>query len=184
VRYIVEMHGGTVDAESAGEDRGATFRVVLPLRDEKERPSSPGARRPPEDQRASVEPVSIAGLNVLVVDDELDARELLTTILEAHGATAHAAASAADARAALERLTPDVLLSDIGMPGEDGLSFIRHLRAQGSTLPAIALTAYASAEDTKRALLAGFQSHLAKPVEAGALTAVIAGLAVQRSRSE
>jgi CheY-like chemotaxis protein len=75
-----------------------------------------------------------------------------------------------------------VLLSDIGMPGEDGLSFIRRLRAQGSSLPAIALTAYASAEDVKRALLAGFQTHLAKPVEAGALTAAIASLAASRAR--
>jgi PAS domain S-box-containing protein len=182
VRYLVEMHGGTVEAESAGENRGATFRVTLPVRDERERPTNPGFKRPPEDEPAPTPPSSIAGLSVLVVDDEPDARELLTTILEAHGATAAAVASVADAMAALERASPDVLLSDIGMPGEDGLSFLRRLRAQGSSLPAIALTAYASAEDVKRALLAGFQTHLAKPVEAGALTAAIASLAASRAR--
>jgi CheY-like chemotaxis protein len=121
---------------------------------------------------------------VLVVDDELDARELLTALLEANGAIVEAAASASDAMAAVDRFEPDVVLSDIGMPGEDGLSFMKRLRALGSTVPAVALSAYASADDSKKALLAGFQAHLAKPVDIGALTNAITGLARSASGSD
>jgi PAS domain S-box-containing protein len=177
VRYLVEMHGGTVEAESTGEGQGATFRVTLPVRDQRERVSDPGGRRAPEGPEAPAREASVAGLKVLVVDDELDARELLTAILEANGAITQAAASASDGMAAMDRFEPDVVLSDIGMPGEDGLSFMRRLRALGREVPAIALTAYASADDAKRAHLAGFQAHLAKPVDAGALTTAIASLA-------
>jgi PAS domain S-box-containing protein len=177
VRYLVEMHGGTVEAESAGEGQGATFRVTLPVREARERASDPGGRRAQEDPEAPASSVSIAGLRVLVVDDEPDARELLAAVLEANGAITEVAASASEAVAAVDRFEPDVVLSDIGMPGEDGLSFMRRLRALGATMPAIALSAYASADDSKRALLAGFQAHLAKPVDTNALTTVLAGLA-------
>ncbi|HZF55229.1 MAG TPA: GAF domain-containing protein [Polyangiaceae bacterium] len=184
VRYLVEMHGGTVEAESAGEGQGATFRVALPVRDQKERVSEPGSRRAPQRPAVPSPLASVAGLKVLVVDDELDARELLTALLEANGAIVEAAASASDAMAAVDRFEPDVVLSDIGMPGEDGLSFMKRLRALGSTVPAVALSAYASADDSKKALLAGFQAHLAKPVDIGALTNAITGLARSASGSD
>jgi CheY-like chemotaxis protein len=181
VRYLVEMHGGTVEAESGGEGKGATFRVMLPVREARERVSDPGGRRSLEDPGPPSASANVAGLKVLVVDDEPDARELVTAILEAGGAITRAAASAADAMAAVDQFEPDVVLSDIGMPGEDGLSFMKRLRALGSTVPAIALSAYASADDSKRALLAGFQAHLAKPVDTGALTTTIARLARRAS---
>lgn len=183
VRYIVEMHGGTVEAESAGEGQGATFRVMLPVRETWERVSDPGGKRTPEEPEAPTSLASIAGLRVLVVDDEPDAREILTAILESKGAITKAAASASEAMAAVDQFEPDVVLSDIGMPGEDGLSFIRRLRALGAAMPAIAISAYASADDSERAHLAGFQAHLAKPVDAGALTTAIAGLAQSNAQS-
>lgn len=182
VRYLVEMHGGTVEAESGGEGQGATFRVALPVREPRERTSDPGGRRAPEELEGPASSASLAGLRVLVVDDEPDAREILAAILEANGAITKAAASASEALSVVDRFEPDVVLSDIGMPGEDGLSFVRRLRALGAAMPAIAISAYASEDDSKRALLAGFHAHLAKPVDAGALTTVIAGLARGSSR--
>ncbi|WP_441288961.1 ATP-binding protein [Sorangium sp. KYC3313] len=178
-RHLIELHGGTVKAESAGDGKGATFTVDIPLAP---RGAIAALRRADGLVPLSneLEP-TLQGVRVLMVDDEPDARELVTTVLERKGASITAVATVDEALSAIEREKPDVILSDLGMPGEDGYSLIRRLRAQspeqGGRIPAAALTAYASAQDRTRALLAGFQSHVPKPIEASELAAVIANLA-------
>ena len=184
VRQLVELHGGTVAVSSEGAGRGATFAIRLPAM-----PLSP-QRATPAPARlyaAAAAPAGaldceiLSGLRVLVVDDEGDARELFARTLSECGARVLTAASAAGAMDALERERPDVLLADIGMPGEDGYELIARVRSlppeRGGRTPAAALTAYARGEDRLRALRAGFQIHLPKPVKAAELISVIAGLA-------
>ncbi|WP_437509010.1 ATP-binding protein [Sorangium sp. So ce1099] len=178
-RHLIELHGGTVRAESGGEGKGATFTVDIPLA-----PRGAIAALRKVDGLSSIAAESeptLQGVRVLMVDDEPDARELVTTVLERKGASITAVATVEEALSAIAREKPDVILSDLGMPGEDGYSLIRRLRAQspehGGRIPAAALTAYASAQDRTRALLAGFQSHVPKPIEASELAAVIANLA-------
>jgi signal transduction histidine kinase/ActR/RegA family two-component response regulator len=180
VRHMVELHGGTVSAESAGLNRGATFRVTFPVQAVADTPGqSPqavGAHETPA--RANV---SLAGIRVLVVDDEPDARELVAVILRDYGADVRVAPSAHDAFQAVRSWRPDVLVADIGMPEEDGYSLLRRIRAlspdQGGAIPAAALTAYAQAEDRQRAFAAGFQEHVAKPVLAHELAQLVETLA-------
>jgi CheY-like chemotaxis protein len=184
----VELHGGTVQAESDGDGSGATFTVTLP------RPQGQQAPEPTQEEGPTSAPgqlpqvvlPDLAGLDVLVVDDEADARQLLAQILQECNARVRLAGGALEALVQARLATPDVLVSDIGMPGEDGYSLIRRLRErppeQGGTVPAVALTAYVREDDRNRMLAAGFQAHVAKPVEAGDLvTAVgrLAGRAVQ-----
>lgn len=175
VRHVIEHHGGTVLAESAGPARGSTFTVLLPV-------AAPGrGRTAPLAVAPRDEPLPlIPGLKVLVVDDDDDVREALERLLQQNGAVVTGAASAQDAFAVVQSLRPDVILSDIAMPVEDGLSFIRRLRqlspAEGGQIPAAALSAYAGTEDRRRALLAGFQEHVRKPIEPTHLLRVIAGL--------
>ena len=181
VRHLVELHGGNVQAQSPGEGQGSTFIVQLPLTvvlntNESER------IHPTVGGEVSFDYApTLSGLSILVVDDEIDARELLSTVLQECGAVVSAVASVADAIAAIEQFQPDILVSDIGMPGEDGYSLIRRIRAMeaqnGGRIPAVALTAYARVEDRTRALAAGFQMHIAKPVNPTELVAVIANLA-------
>ncbi|MBD2043862.1 response regulator [Microcoleus sp. FACHB-672] len=182
VRHLVELHGGTVRADSQGEGQGAAFIVTLPLmpvlietREVEGIPSRAG-KKVPFDNLPSLE-----GLQLLVVDDEADSRVFLTTVLEQCGASVRAVASSDSAIEAIKFLKPDVLLSDIGMPEEDGYTFIRKVRAlspdQGGKIPAVALTAYARAEDRMRAIAAGFQMHIPKPVEPAELATVVASLA-------
>jgi signal transduction histidine kinase/CheY-like chemotaxis protein len=188
-KRLVELHGGTIQAQSQGRGRGATFEVhlpsVLPI---------PGevvvhSRSPVESVPAGVIDESLLrGLHVLVVDDEADARMLLETALTQYGAHVTTATSAAEALAHIERRLPDVLLSDISMPNEDGHTFIRQLRARphskGGAIPAVAITAYASVGDGRAAEAAGFQAHVAKPFEpseVAALTAVLGHAASSRS---
>ncbi|CAN5214262.1 hypothetical protein BH18ACI2_BH18ACI2_18660 [soil metagenome] len=176
------MHGGTVSVASGGEGRGATFTVKLPLMIVHHEPGDEKRRHPQAEEGIKIEcPPELDGVRVLVVDDEPDARQLLTVVLERCGAKILTAASATEALRLLAEVRPDVLLSDIGMPGEDGYSLIRKVRAlpaeQGGRTPAAALTAYASAEDRKRVLLAGFQLHIPKPVEPTELITVVASLA-------
>lgn len=178
-RQLVEMHGGTIAAVSEGKGRGASFTVRLPL--------SVTSRREPEPPASHLPPIAAAssneldGLRLLVVDDEADAREMLTLLLESHGATVYQAASAAEGRQLFAAERPDVLVSDIGMPGENGYSLIASIRklslGEGGNVPAVALTAYARSDDRTKALTAGFTSHVAKPVEPSELIAVIASLA-------
>lgn len=171
VRHLVELHGGLVCAESPGEGLGATFRIRLPLME--------AAQAKPEDVPFE-HSADLSGLLILVVDDEADLRELVTFILEEFGAKVTVTASAQEALAALQQAIPDVLLSDIGMPGVDGYMLMRQIRAlppeQGGQVKAIALTAYAGEYNQQQALEAGFQLHLAKPVEPEKLVNAIARL--------
>ena len=187
VKYIVEAHGGTVEATSPGEGKGSTFTVRLPIRavrireesEEEEIASDSG-----EDESAdSVHiadrrpPVRLDGVRVLVVDDEADARRVLVMVLERVGAIVTTADSARAAIEALPKARPDVLVSDLGMPDQDGFDLIRQLRDDGHDardLPAVALTAFVQKDDAHLALLAGFQVHLPKPVDPHELTSVIA----------
>jgi PAS domain S-box-containing protein len=186
VRHLVELHGGTVEAESEGEGQGATFVVHLPIMPvhQKDNPAErvhPSAR----DTLPSYDcPERLEGLKVLVVDDEVDTREVFRVGISRCGAEVLTAASAQEALEAIERERPDLLISDIGMPGEDGYELIKKVRAlpagRGGKIPAIALTAYARTEDRLRALRAGYQMHISKPVELAELIAVMASL-IQRN---
>ena len=187
VRHMVELHGGTVSVTSPGEGLGSTFTVKIPLMPLRngngEAPAETGAAGNAGDGAAPLV-ASLTGVRVLLVDDEADARELLTAVLERAGAEVCAAASVAQALevfAVTSQWRPDVLVSDIGMPGEDGYSLIRKVRAlepeRAGEVPAAALTAYARAEDRLRALSAGYQMHVAKPVEPDELVLVVARLA-------
>jgi PAS domain S-box-containing protein len=186
VRNLVELHGGSVQAESPGEGLGATFTVQLPIiiahgsgRLDLDSDEVDPARVGPQE---GFDPSpSLAGVNILVVDDEADARDLLTVILEERKAQVTTVTGPAEAYETLEWLRPDVIISDIGMPGEDGYSFIRSVRLKEARQrqgwrPAIALTAHARVEDRLRALSAGYQAHVAKPVEPAELVAVIVSL--------
>ncbi len=185
VRQLVELHGGRVRAASPGKGKGSIFTVTLPVRVSGEEPAAAVA---PESVRiaANGRPGSLPdlkGVSVLVVDDDEDAREILATVLIQAGASVTKAADTAEALAHLEHAVPTILLSDIGMPGQDGYAFIRELRRRdankGGRVPAVALTAYARSDDRFRALASGFQMHIAKPVEVGELLAIVANLAKQ-----
>jgi PAS domain S-box-containing protein len=173
VRHVIEHHGGSVQAESEGPGRGSTFTVVLPLARIDDAWALPEAA---PLARVSLPP----GLKILVVDDEIDVRDALKLILQQSGALVDVASSAQEAFAAMETLRPDIILSDIAMPEEDGLSFIRRVRqlpsARGGRVPAAALSAYAGTEHRRQALAAGFQDHVRKPIEPAHLLAVIARL--------
>jgi len=179
VRHLVELHGGTVRAESRGENKGTTFRVTLPLLSRElsrwENVSPTAGGEVPYDCHLVLE-----GVRVLVVDDEADVREWLTAVLAESRAAVTTVASAGEAFEALERMTPDVLMSDIGMPGEDGYALIRKVRTfaseRGGQVPALALTGFASTEDRAQALAAGYQVHMSKPVDPAALVAAVAEL--------
>jgi PAS domain S-box-containing protein len=178
VRHIVELHGGAVRAQSAGERQGATFTVELPTLNET---GTVAAAAPhPGEGSARTRLAPLQGARLLVVDDDTDTRELLSMILQEAGADVTTAGSANEGLAAFERQRPDVLVSDIGMPDGDGYSFIRKVRLMegdsATRIPAVALTAFARAEDRGEALGSGFQAHLPKPIEPGELTALIARL--------
>jgi len=190
VRQLVELHGGTVTVVSPGIGQGTTFTVTLPAMIIPQPPRDPEALNSIVEAKRRVEASpSLEGLQILVVDDEADALELLNAILQNNGAEVIAVASVKQALTVLETATdrsPDVLVSDIGMPDEDGYSLIRKLRQleaqRGGRLPAIALTAYAGSDDRRQALLAGFQMHVTKPVDADELVAVVASLTGRTSR--
>jgi PAS domain S-box-containing protein len=180
VRHLVELHGGTVAAESEGIGKGASFIVNLPMKAVAIPSTSPEPKPSLLDIQQHPLPI-LEGLRVLVVDDEVDARQLLSTILGEYGAEVIAVASTQAAISALPQFSPHILVSDIGMPDEDGYTLIRRVRNlppdQGGRIPAVALTAYARAEDRTKALLAGFQLHIPKPVDPTELAAVVANLA-------
>ncbi len=186
VRHIVESHGGTVEADSPGENQGAIFTVKMPLMatrsDEVLSHKVENRLKPSASDRDHFEYLpKLQYVHVLVVDDEEDARRLVRTVLESCAARVTVAANAAEALSALKSLRPDVLISDIGMPNEDGHSLIRKVRAltpeQGGQTPAAALTAYVRVEDRLQILRSGFQIHLPKPIEPAELVAVVANLA-------
>ncbi len=182
VRQLVELHGGTVRVDSPGEGQGATFTIDLPLSLLRVAPSSdrthPTASSSPVPFSPSHD--QLAGVRILVVDDEPDSLETVRTVLAMCGGDVRTASSAAEGIATLRAWLPDVLISDIGMPEEDGYGLIRQVRqlppAQGGNVPALALTAYARVEDRLRVLEAGFQMHVPKPIEPAELVALVTTL--------
>lgn len=180
VKSLITLHGGTVRALSPGHGRGATFLVQLPVHAaarERGRPSSGNDAA----ARDNGEEIDLSGIRVLVVDDERDTRDWLQRVFLDCGAAPALASSSAEARTLVNSFQPDVIISDIGMPGEDGYDFIRAVRDAGCRTPAIALTAFARAEDRQRCLQSGYQSHLRKPVKLEELMAVVADLVGGRS---
>ena len=181
VRHLVELHGGAISAESEGLGHGSLFTVELPLAEERRDPARAEERRREVERRRSRKgTVRLDGVHVLLVEDDDDSRKLLGTMLKRYGAKVTATKSAAEALNVFSGDVPDVLISDIGMPDEDGYEFIQKLRAlppdQGGNTPAIALTGYASRKDKERALTAGYQLHIAKPIEQSDMMAAIAAL--------
>lgn len=181
VRHLVELHGGEVRVDSAGEGKGATFTVKLPLiavyqRDSSDQQSDIRAESLPEMETSD----RLDGLTILVVDDEPDTSELLKMMIEKSGARVTTASSADEGLSALRSSRFDVIVSDIGMPRTDGYQFIQQVRdlpvERGSRIPALALTAYARTEDRLRAMRAGYQMHIAKPIEYTELVTLIASL--------
>jgi signal transduction histidine kinase/CheY-like chemotaxis protein len=184
VRQLVELHGGTITVRSAGRNCGSSFVVALPMM------AVHGSREPKVERRHTTstdspkmvhQPTRMAGVKIVIVDDEPDARSLLRRLLEDCNAEVHTAETAEEAVALVQAERPHVLISDIGMPNEDGYGLIRRVRAlsaeTGGHTPAVALTAYARAEDRVTAIVAGFQHHLSKPVEPNELIAIVASLA-------
>lgn len=171
VRYIVELHGGTVQAASSGEGQGATLTVRLPLRDLPQESTPSRDAEPTVLENSSALVPSLAGLQILAVDDEVDTCELLKFVLGSYGAEVQSTSSARDALSALNQAPSqyNVLICDIGMPEEDGYWLMRQVRLldaeAGGQIPAVALTAYVSETERQRAIEAGFQRHIAKPVE-------------------
>jgi PAS domain S-box-containing protein len=188
VRHITELHGGSIVAESAGENQGATFTLKLP-RTPYVRAAGESERRHPtlgETITPTTGWASLAGVRVLVVDDEPDSNDAVSTILASAGAEVRVAGSVGNAMAELGQWTPTVVVSDIGMPVEDGYELIRRLRALGgalATIPAVALTAYTRAEDRIRIFSSGFQGHVGKPVEPAELVAVVQSVSSAAARA-
>jgi CheY-like chemotaxis protein len=170
VKRLVEMHGGQVHASSAGEGLGSTFAILLPRIAE------------PATEGQSLESAPLSAKRVLVVDDNIDAAEAIVALLDIQGHTATAAYTARDALSAVEVFKPQVMLADIGLPDIDGYELVRQLRKLPSckTVSMIALTGYGQPEDRKRALDAGFDAHLVKPVELPTLDRLIAGRSDER----
>jgi signal transduction histidine kinase/ActR/RegA family two-component response regulator len=188
VKELVELHGGSVRADSAGSGLGSTFTVSLPVASPSgEEPASFKLGHSPFPATRAAAP-SLAGMRILLVDDEADARTLVADILRGAGAHVDCAASASEAMSKFEAAVPDALLSDIGMPEENGYDLIRRVRAlsieAGGGVPAIALTAFARPEDRSRALAAGYQMHLTKPVEQDQLLAALSGLVARVAKAK
>ncbi|WP_414753149.1 response regulator [Anabaena sp. CCY 9910] len=177
VRHLVELHKGTILAESPGVGKGATFTVRFPLIQENREPRPAPTENSSEDGANSS---PLAGLKVLIVDDETDTRNFLGFLFEEYGAISSTSASVETALAVIDQLKPDILISDIGMAEQDGYTLIRKLRSlppeQGGEIPAIALTAYSREEDRQQIIEAGFQYHLCKPIDPNKLISVVASI--------
>ena len=189
VRHLLELHGGCISVHSAGTNQGTTFTVALPVRAPTVEVVETRVELRASTREGDDLPMpSLAGVSVLVVDDEADAREVLMLVLMERGADVRTVASAAAGFRALRKRVPDVLISDVGMPGQDGHDFIRKLRllpeSQGSRVAAVALTAYATPADCERALAAGFDRHVSKPIVPAEIVGVVAGLASRRAASD
>jgi PAS domain S-box-containing protein len=182
VRHLLELHGGTVSAKSEGIGTGSTFTVDLPMAEERRDPARAEERAREVERRRSLlgEKIRLDGIHVLLVEDDDDSRKLLGMMLKQQGAEVSTAATAADAFNLFCEKLPDVLVSDIGMPDEDGYELVRKIRTlpvgRGALTPAIALTGYATRKDRERSLSAGYQRHIAKPVEQSELVTAIASL--------
>lgn len=186
VKHLVELHGGEISVCSEGKGRGATFGLSLPAATEQQ----VEAARHGDDRGAGPSsdelPRMLPGVRALVVGDDPDARELLTALLEARGVLVHSARSVREGLAAFEREVPDIILSDLAMPDEDGYDLIRSVRDRpaesGGLVPAIAVTAYARPEDATQSLSSGFQVHLTKPIDPVELFSAVERLMPERSR--
>jgi CheY-like chemotaxis protein len=184
VRHLVDLHGGHVSAESSGAGQGSTFTAFVPCME--------GAVVATSPRRSSWPPVMLGsaldGLHVLLVDDDQDGREVTALLLRQQGARVETAASASEALLALDRQRPDIILSDIGMPQQDGLSLLRNVRARGKSsggsIPAIAISAYARSEDRAQTLQAGFDAYVSKPIEPADLVKAVAKLTGRPARRE
>lgn len=181
VRHIAEMHGGTVSASSAGENKGSTFIIKLPVATASQAQKNAETQEISGNLKSENAPnIQLDGLLILAVDDEADTRHLLVQSLTFYGATVITAQSAEEGLTALQDKSPDILISDIGMPDEDGYSLIRKVRALADehqkNIPAIALTAFTRAQDRMKAMTTGYQNHVSKPVEPDELATVIASL--------
>jgi CheY-like chemotaxis protein len=172
VRQLVELHGGSVSAESPGPGQGSTFRVELPLRGE--------CSASFNGRAALIDLPELQGLRVLVVDDDVDACQLVKRVLEESRMQVHTASSADEAFEQLKQHAPDIVLCDIGMPQGDGYQFITRVRASDDATPAIAVTGFARVEDRLRALRAGYQAHVSKPLDYAELLTAIASLSINR----
>lgn len=186
VKQLVELHGGSVHVASEGEGRGSTFSVHLPIAILHASPVAEERVHPTSPPHVSVHVAApnLAGVRVLVVDDDADARELIRRVLEDCGAEVNVVRSVEEALAAVRQSEPDVIVSDIGMPGRDGYELMKSLRRSGLKTPAAALTAFARSEDRTRALSAGFHTHIAKPVSPAELLAAVEALAHKTSVGE
>ena len=179
------MHGGIISVDSQGENEGATFTVKLPLLLESQAVIPDSVNQNNADFAYPSPVPSLLGVRVLVVDDEMDTRDFISTVLEECQAEVKAVKSVSEALQVIIDWKPDVLVSDIAMPEEDGYSLIRKVRSQpqeqGGKIPAAALTAYARAEDRTRAIQEGYQLHLPKPIEPAELATVVASLVIRNS---
>ena len=181
VRHLVEMHGGNVSVESGGENKGATFKVTLPVIVEPLTAES--QQQNSDDSLEKSESETSKGSHILLVEDNEDSREMLKMLFEQHGLEITAVDSAAAALTAIKQAQPDILISDVGLPGEDGYELIKKIRqlspAEGGTIPAIALTGYASLQDRVQAFDVGYQEHIAKPVDIDKLIELVNRLIAQ-----
>ena len=183
VRHLVELHGGTVGVESEGENMGTTFKIAIPVitEQEKEEFAQTNFGELPEHSQTGA---MLKGISVLLVEDNDDSRDMLKVMFEQHGMETTAVDSAAAALSAIEKIQPDILVSDVGLPGEDGYSLIRKIRLlspeQGGAVPAVALTGYASLQDRTEALDSGYQEHLSKPVDIEKLIELVKSLVKQK----
>jgi CheY-like chemotaxis protein len=180
VRHIVELHGGNVDVSSPGKGSGSTFRILLPTLSVAGEAGAAAPRAAAAVSRVDVRPL-LKGVRAVVVDDDRDARELLTEMLRVRGAEVTATDSGAACLALLDREVPDIIISDIAMPGLDGFEMMEQVRGRpaerGGRVPAVAVSAYARHEDTERSLSSGFDAHLSKPVDVDELVVIITALA-------
>lgn len=180
VRHLVELHGGTVTAASAGEGRGATFTVALPLLSEEAVPATAEIAPAVTGQYAFEATPTLDGVRVLVVEDEHDNRDLLSSVLALRGADVLSVGSADEALAVLGRFGPNVVISDIRTAGKDGYALVRELRARNRHVRALALTAFVAESDRERAPATGFHAHLTRPVDPAQLITAVAGLVGRR----
>jgi CheY-like chemotaxis protein len=182
VRHLVEMHGGIVAVESEGENKGATFKIMLPItveQNEKKSSQQNFAKQSVQPETKSL----LKGLRVLLVEDNKDTRDMLQIMFEQQGVEITAVDSAVAALSAIKQIQPDVLVSDVGLPGEDGYELISKIRKlppeQGGAIPAVALTGYTSLQDRALAFDVGYQEHLAKPVDIDKLLELIKKLVIR-----
>jgi PAS domain S-box-containing protein len=184
VKSIVELHGGTVEAWSEGEGKGASFKILLPVCSDRKKFAA--IHEQALEEVALISPPELAGLRILVVDDELDTCEMVSTAFEQCDAAVRIARSGAEALDLMDKWLPDVMIADIGMPLMDGYELMKQIRVRdldaGGKVPAVALSAMARIEDRVKALSAGFQMHVAKPVELNELRTVVASLASMVNR--